>query len=45
LGTTQQIQAKIAVLDPEADEQPASDKPGTAAKPTGRKGAILETCG
>ena len=33
-GRIEQIRAKIAVLDPEADEQP-----DTAAKPTGRKEA------
>ncbi len=38
-GRIEQIRAKIAVLDPEADEQPASEKPDTAAKPTGRKEA------
>ena len=38
-GRIEQIQAKIAVLDPEDGEQLASDKPGTAAKPTGRKEA------
>jgi len=37
-GRIEQIRAKIAVLDPEADEQPpGSEKPDTAAKPTGRK--------
>lgn len=38
-GRIEQIRAKIAVLDPEADEPPASSEPGTAAKPTGRKEA------
>ena len=38
-GRIEQIRAKIAVLDPEADEQPASERPDAAAKPTGRKEA------